>query len=272
MDDRRPSFEALVAIMARLRAPAGCPWDREQTHRTLRPFLLEETYETLEAIDAGAPAALCEELGDLLLQVVFHAQMAAEAGTFTIDDVVAGLAEKLVRRHPHVFGDARADTPDAVVTRWEAIKAEERTAPRSGDSAPPERGAADSGSRALGGLPRTLPALALAQQIQSRAARVGFEWPGLREAAAKVLEELAELEDAGNDGAGARADEELGDLLFAVANLPRYLGLDGEQTLREACARFRERFSRVEDAVRASGRSLRECSPDDLLAFWRAAR
>jgi len=272
MDDRRPTFEELVAIMARLRAPGGCPWDREQTHRSLRPFLLEETYETLEAIDAGAPEALREELGDLLLQVVFHAQMAAEAGTFTIDDVVAGLAEKLVRRHPHVFGDARADTPDAVVTRWEAIKAEERTAPPDSDPAPPEHGAADSGGRALGGLPRTLPALALAQQIQARAARAGFEWPGLPAAAAKVREELAELEDARKDAAGERVEEELGDLLFTVANLPRYLGLDGEQTLRAACAKFRTRFSRVEDAVRASGRSLRDCSLDELLAFWRAAR
>ncbi|HLN13252.1 MAG TPA: nucleoside triphosphate pyrophosphohydrolase [bacterium] len=266
MDHQRTGFEDLVAIMARLRGPGGCPWDREQTHATLRSYLLEETYETLEAIDAGAPNRLREELGDLLLQVVFHAQMAREDGAFTIDDVVSGLAEKLVRRHPHVFGDARAETPDAVLTRWEAIKAEER----DGAAAPPGGGARAEG--ALGGLPRALPALALAQQMQARAARAGFTWPGLPEAAGKVREELGELERASAGEAPERVAEELGDLLFTVANLPRYLGLDGEQVLRAACDKFRDRFSRLEQAVRERGRSMRDCSPDELLALWRASR
>ena len=268
MDDRRKGFEDLVAIMARLRGPGGCPWDREQTHASLRSYLLEETYETLEAIDAGAPDRLREELGDLLLQVVFHAEMAREDGAFTIDDVVSGLAEKLVRRHPHVFGDARADTPDAVLTRWEAIKAEERD--ERGGPARRRHGRAPKG--ALGGLPRALPALALAQQMQARAARAGFEWPGLPEAAGKVREELGELERASGGEAPERVAEELGDLLFTVANLPRYLGLDGEQVLRAACVKFRERFSRLERAVRERGRSMRDCSPDELLALWRASR
>ena len=266
VDDRRTGFEELVAIMARLRAPGGCPWDREQTHASLRPYLLEETYETLEAIDAGAPDRLREELGDLLLQVVFHAEMAREDGAFTIDDVVGGLAEKLVRRHPHVFGDARAETPDAVVTRWEAIKATER-----GEAAVAP-GADSRPDGALGGLPTALPALALAQQMQARAARAGFAWPGLPEAAGKVREELAELERASAGEAPERVAEELGDLLFTVANLPRYLGLDGEQVLRAACAKFRDRFSRLEEALRERGRSIRDCSPDELLALWRASR
>jgi len=234
--------------MSRLRGPGGCPWDREQTHASLRPYLLEEAYETLEAIDAGAPDRLREELGDLLLQVVFHAEMAREAGEFTIDDVVAGLAEKLVRRHPHVFGGARADTADAVLSRWETIKAEERE-----DTGPSQAGdRPDRGS--LGGLPRALPALALAQQLQARAARAGFEWPA---SAGEPAERIA---------------EELGDFLFTVSNLPRYFGLDGEQQLRAACVKFRERFTRLERALRERGRSMRECSHDELLALWRASR
>ena len=252
--------------MSRLRGPGGCPWDREQTHASLRPYLLEEAYETLEAIDAGAPDRLREELGDLLLQVVFHAEMAREAGEFTIDDVVAGLAEKLVRRHPHVFGGARADTADAVLSRWETIKAEERE-----DTGPSQAGdRPDRGS--LGGLPRALPALALAQQLQARAARAGFEWPGLAEAAGKVREELGELERASAGEPAERIAEELGDFLFTVSNLPRYFGLDGEQQLRAACVKFRERFTRLERALRERGRSMRECSHEELLALWRASR
>jgi MazG family protein len=266
MDERPKGFEDLVAIMARLRGPGGCPWDREQTHASLRPYLLEETYEALEAIDASAPDRLREELGDLLLQVVFHAQMAREVGEFTIDDVVAALAEKLIRRHPHVFGDARAETADAVLRRWETIKAEERVEP----AGPPSDAEPDQGP--LGGLPRALPALALAQQMQARAARAGFDWPGFAEAAAKVREELDELERASRGEAAGHIAEELGDFLFAVANLPRYLGLDGEQALRAACANFRERFARLQRAVRERGRSLGDCSHEELLALWRASR
>jgi MazG family protein len=284
MDDRQPTFQDLVAIMARLRGPGGCPWDHAQTHASLRPYLLEETYETLDAIDDGVPDRLREELGDLLLQVVFHAQMAADAGQFTIDDVVAGLADKLVRRHPHVFGDASANSPEAVVARWEEIKKEERTQARATRTAaahapgehrpdrqsetgsePPRRGALD-------GLPRTLPALALAQQIQARAAQAGFAWPDFAAAIRKTREELGELEHASGADHPDGVEEELGDFLLAAAGLPRYFGQNGELVLRGACAKFTDRFTRMEDQARASGRALREYTPDELLALWRASR
>lgn len=266
---RRPTFDDLVAVMARLRGPGGCPWDREQTHQSLRSYLLEETYEALDAIDAGSPQQLCQELGDLLLQVVFHAQMAAEAGTFTIEDVVAGLVEKLIRRHPHVFGDVKVGGSGDVLTNWEAIKAQERTEGLHGihEEAPT---AASAG--ALDGLPRTLPALALAQRLQERAARAGFAWPDLRGAAGKVREELAEVEAAAEGRSQAEVADEIGDLLFTAANLPRYLNLDAEQTLRDACAKFRDRFARLEASARARGRALGEFTADELLAMWRAAR
>jgi MazG family protein len=272
----RPTFDDLVGIMARLRGPGGCPWDREQTHTSLRPYLLEETYEVLDAVDSGVPDRLREELGDLLLQVVFHAQMAAEAGTFTIGDVVAGLAEKLVRRHPHVFGTARVSGAQAVVARWEEIKRDERAQAARPDAHP--RGPDGTGEPAgetrgaLDGLARTLPALMLAQHMQARAARAGFTWPDLRAAIDKVREELDELERAAAGGPPEHAADELGDLLFTVANLSRYLGLDGELALRAACAKFSDRFTRLEGAVRAAGRRLGEYTPDELRALWRAAR
>jgi len=267
LNARRNGFEDLVAIMARLRGPGGCPWDQEQTHASLRPYLLEETYEALEAIDAGATEKLREELGDLLLQVVFHAQMASEEGAFTIEDVVADLSEKLIRRHPHVFGDADAATADAVLKRWEAIKASER-APADETEDPSGIG----GEGALGGLPRTLPALALAQQMQDRAARAGVGRGDLSEVVAEAREEIAELQRARTGEPAERVVEGLGDLLFTIANLPRLLGVDGEQTLRAACSKFRDRFRRLEQAARASGRSLRDYPPDELAALWRAAR
>ncbi len=281
---RRPTFDDLVATMARLRGPGGCPWDREQTHRSLRPYLLEETYEALDAIDSGSPQQLCQELGDLLLQVVFHAQMAKDAGAFTIDDVVAGLVDKLVRRHPHVFGDVTVEGSGEVLANWESIKAQERLEERHGHghSGTPE----DAGPSALDGLPRGLPALALAQRLQERAAEAGFTWPDLRAAIGKVREEIAELETAEkarqqtaeatararSAGDGSGIAEELGDVLFTVANLPRYFSLDGEQALRDACAKFRARFARLEAAARAQGRELRECGNDELLAMWHKAR
>lgn len=264
-----PTFDDLVATMARLRAPGGCPWDREQTHRSLRPYLLEETYEALEAIDNGSPRQLCEELGDLLLQVVFHAQMSREAGEFTIDDVIAGLVDKLVRRHPHVFGDVTLEGSGEVLAHWASIKAQERSEGLHAlvvDPGAPEH----AQPSALDGLPRGLPALALAQRLQERAAQTGFTWPDLQSAMRKVREELAELETAAERGTDIA--EELGDVLFTVANLSRYLHLDGEQALRDACAKFRARFARVEAAARAEGRALSECSADELLALWRAAR
>lgn len=267
---RTPTFDDLVAIMSRLRGPGGCPWDREQTHQSLRPYLLEETYEALEAIGSGSPRELCEELGDLLLQVVFHAQMSREAGEFTIDDVIAGLVDKLVRRHPHVFGEVKLEQSGEVLAHWASIKAQERSEAlpgQTGDPDAPER--AQPG--ALDGLPRGLPALALAQRLQERAAQAGFAWPDRHSAMRKVREELAELETAAERGSPDVA-EELGDVLFTVANLSRYLHVDGEQALRDACAKFRGRFARLEAAVRAQGRTLQEYSGDELLAMWRAAR
>ncbi len=280
---RTRTFDDLVATMARLRGPGGCPWDREQTHRSLRPYLLEETYEALDAIDSGSPQQLCQELGDLLLQVVFHAQMASEAGAFTIEDVIGGLVDKLVRRHPHVFGDVRVGGSGEVLANWASIKAQERSEGLHGhgvDPGTPER----AQPSALDGLPRGLPALALAQRLQERAAQAGFTWPDLHSAIGKVREELAEVETAakaqnpaGVETAAERRDhsdaaEELGDVLFTVANLSRYLDLDGEQALRNACAKFRARFARLEASARAQGRELRACSTEELLAMWRAAR
>ena len=266
MPARKPSFDDLVAITARLRGPGGCPWDREQTHQSLRPYLVEETYETLDAIDAGAPDHLRQELGDLLLQVVFHAQMAGEAGAFDIDDVIAGLVEKLVRRHPHVFGDVRVAGSGDVLTNWEVIKEQERTDGLHGTVAQHASGGT------LGELPRALPARMLAQRMQELAARAGFAWPDLPAALGKVAEELAELRAAAEAGNAEQAVRELGDLLFAVANLPRHLGLDGEQVLRGACASFRERFARLEESAKSRGRPLRECTPEELAQWWRAAR
>lgn len=283
MSDRPATFGDLVAIMARLRGPGGCPWDRQQTLQSLRPYLLEEAYETLDAIDSGSPDRLREELGDLLLQVVFHAQMAADAGQFTIDDVVAGLSEKLIRRHPHVFGETAVSGAGEVVTRWEEIKREERARAAAAHPLPEAPGgtAATSGDRAhdeltgggvLEGLPRTLPALALAQQIQARAAQAGFSWPSFESATGKLRDELTELERAAKDGSSDRIADELGDVLFTAANLPRYLGLNGELVLRTACVKFRERFAQLEARARASGRPLGEHTADELLAMWRAAR
>ena len=294
MNARRPDFEDLVATMARLRAPGGCPWDRAQTPASLRPYLLEEAYETLEAIDSGAPARLKEELGDLLLQVVFHAEIAAETGAFTIDDVVAGLVEKLIRRHPHVFGSATAATPDAVVTRWEAIKQAERDGARAAGTegaaaGEPAAGAAGESpgaeTGALAGLARTLPALMLAQQILVRAGRAGLRAPtgvgpdagadgganhGSPDAVNAAHRALDAAAHASKDtAAGAAA---AGDLLFAAAAVAQSLGADAELALREACDRYRARFARLEALLRARGKSVGDCASAELAALWLEAR
>jgi MazG family protein len=279
MGNVRPDFADLVATMARLRAPGGCPWDRAQTPSSLRPFLLEEAYETLDAIDRGEPARLKEELGDLLLQVVFHAQMAAEAGAFTIDDVVAGLVDKLIRRHPHVFGDATAATPDAVVTRWEAIKEAERARARAAASEG-TGGAADDGAAqpeaatpgALAGLTRTLPALMLAQQMQLRAARAGFAPPDGAAAEDGLAGVRRALDDLAAAQGTAAQENAAGDFLFAAAGAARSLGVDAELALRAASERFRARFARLEMLARARGKSLADCAPGDLASLWREAR
>jgi tetrapyrrole methylase family protein / MazG family protein len=257
--------ETLRLVMARLRAPDGCPWDREQTHASLRKYLLEETYEALEALDAGDTAALEEELGDLLLQIVFHAQIADEAGDFDLGDVVAGIVAKLIRRHPHVFGGEEAKDAEAVLRNWEALKRKERAeraagASQDGEGAP-ERSMLD-------GVPRAMPALAYAQAVQDRAARVGFDWPDVAGVVDKVAEEARELAEAPPEGRQA----ELGDLLFSVVNLARRLGIDAEEALRGANGKFLARFASMEGAARRAGKTLEEYDPAGLDALWEEAK
>jgi len=253
----RPTFEDLVRVMATLRGPGGCPWDREQTHTSLRAYLLEEAYEVLEAIDAGDPQRLREELGDLLLQVVFHAQIASERGAFTIWDVVAGIHDKLVRRHPHVFGGLQGiQTAQQVKERWDALKRAERP---------------DAGS-ALDGVPPSLPALARAQKLYQRASQAGFEWPNARSALDKVHEELAELDAAVNMRDAAAIHEEVGDVLLTVAKVSVFVGVDAEQALRDACGKFIRRFQSLERLAAERGQRIEQLSLPELEDLWREAK
>jgi len=251
--------------MARLRAPDGCPWDREQTLQSLRPYLIEEAYELLEAMDGGDPDQHCEELGDLLLQIVFQSQLAAERGHFDARDVVAGLCRKLVRRHPHVFGEESAASADDVVVHWERIKRQEKQ--RRDGSAP---------AGALDGVPASLPGLLAAQKLGQRAARVGFDWDGPQAVREKLHEEIGELEQALDAAPGterrAALAWELGDLLFAATNLARHLDLDAEDALRLANQRFRRRFALVERLAAERGIDLRQADIDALEALWQEAK
>lgn len=248
-------FDELVEIMRALRAPGGCPWDREQTHESLKPYLLEETYEALEAVDSGDPQKLCAELGDVLLQVVFHAQLGAESGRFDIRDVCERINRKLRYRHPHVFGDVTVTDSAEVITNWEQLKRQE----------------AETGRResALDGVPQAMPALMRAQELQKKAARVGFDWEDVEGPLAKVEEELGELKRAREAGEIAH---ELGDLLFAVVNVARFLGVDAEDALRQACARFSWRFRQVEAAAREAGRELHGMDLAEMDELWEAAK
>jgi tetrapyrrole methylase family protein/MazG family protein len=241
----------LVRVMHRLRGPDGCPWDREQTHQSLARHLLEEAHEALEAIDSGDPDRLREELGDVLLQVVFHAEMARQEGTYDIDDVAEGIVAKLIRRHPHVFGDVKVDSAAQVLVNWEQIKEEEKGQHAVDDE-----------------IPATLPALARAAKAQRRAAGSGFDWRSKESAFAKVREELAELEDASDE----RVEDELGDVLFAVAAFGRQVGVDPETALRKAVRRFSERFERMKATADAEGVDLNELSEEELLSRFRRAR
>jgi MazG family protein len=239
----------LVRVMARLRGPGGCPWDHEQTHRTLARHLLEETHEVLDAIDAGDPDRLRDELGDVLLQVVFHAQMAAEEGTFDVDDVAQATVEKLIRRHPHVFGEVHVTGADEVLVNWEQIKAEETGEQPVEDDIPP-----------------TLPALARASKVQRRAAGWGFDWRTSDGAMAKLREEVEELAAAGTP---EEAEEELGDVLFAAAAVARRLGVDPESALRRTTTKFAGRYERLLARARREGVDLAELGEDELLAYYR---
>ena len=263
-----PPISRLRAIVARLRSPAGgCPWDLEQTHRTLRSALIEEAYETLAAIEAGDDENLREELGDLLLHVVMHAQIAAERGAFDFDAVAADAADKMVRRHPHVFGGESAANSDAVIVRWEEIKRREKAA------APTSQ---------LDGVPDSLPALQRAQKIQTKAAEVGFDWREAREVLAKVREEVAEVESAltsaappenkSGDGDGGPLAEELGALLFSVVNLARWQRLESELLLRRATDKFSARFRHVEAALRARGQEWENTPFSELDTLWEEAK
>ncbi len=261
MSAEQASIARLLEVMARLRDPdGGCPWDLEQNFATIAPYTIEEAYEVAEAIRQGDMEVLREELGDLLLQVVYHAQMAAEAGSFTFADVARGIADKMVRRHPHVFADDAVATAAAQTVAWEAQKAAERAAK-------------DGAAGALDGIPLALPALTRADKLQRRAARVGFDWPRAAQVLDKIEEEAAELRAAmAEDDAGGHIAEELGDLLFAYANLARHLGVDAEAAVRAANAKFERRFRRVEALLAEQGRAPESAGLDVLDRLWDQAK
>jgi tetrapyrrole methylase family protein/MazG family protein len=246
------TFAGLRAIVNTLRGPGGCPWDKVQTHDSLRPHLLEETHEALAALDEGTPPAICEELGDLLLQILLHVQIAEESGDFTMEDVAFSIGDKLVRRHPHVFADAVAETPEAVIEQWDRLKAGEA-----------------SRQSVLDGIPPSLPALAQAQAIQRRASRAGFKFESVEQAWEALEEELNELRDAGT---AERRAEEAGDALFALANLVRWYEADAEDALRGAGLRFSGTYRRMEAALAANGIDLANQSIEGKLALWTEAK
>lgn len=256
-DDALAAFAELLDVVDTLRSENGCPWDREQTHASLKPYIEEEAYELIDAIDAGHPAHLCEELGDVMLQVMLHAQIAFEADAFSIAEVMRGLSRKMITRHPHVFAQVTADTSEEVLRNWEQIKSTEKDR---------------KGKGLFDGIPRQLPALSRAARMGSRAARTGFDWQtpgGVRE---KVAEELAELDAAVASGAPEDITHELGDVLFAVSQWARHLKQDPEDALRKSCARFADRYHKMETAVSATGRAVRDCHPDELEAAWQEAK
>jgi MazG family protein len=266
MSTAADQFARLIEIMARLRAPDGCPWDREQTIDTLKPYVLEETYEVLDAIDCHDHAALQEELGDFLFEAVFLAQLESEAGHFSIADAVRAVADKLVRRHPHVFGrdagEAALDTANQVRVRWEEIKTQERR----GQPKP---------ETLLSGIPTSLPALLRAHQLGSRAASAGFDWHRATDVVDKIEEEVAELREvvaADTPVDRDRAEEEMGDLLFAIANLSRKLGIEPETALRKADDKFTRRFTSMEQRIANSGRTMHEMTLDELEAEWQGIK
>jgi tetrapyrrole methylase family protein / MazG family protein len=255
-------FDELVALIARLRAPGGCPWDREQTHQSVKPMTIEEAYEVAEAIDEGDDHALASELGDLALQVVFHAQIAAEEKRFAVSDVLVHVIEKMVRRHPHVFGAETAHTPEQVLRNWEKVKEAEATA---------KQGAAPESM--LDGVSAGLPGILEAFQMTTKVARVGFDWPDRESVVAKLDEEVAELKEA-LDGEGGTAPiaEEIGDLLFVAVNVARVLGIDPESALKAANRKFRRRFRHVEDRLRESGRRPGDSTLQEMDALWEEAK
>src|SRR5882757_8887620 len=282
-------FERAVSIMARLRAPGGCPWDREQTFDSIKPYTLEETYEVIEAIENRDWKELPGELGDLLLQVLFYSEMAKEDGRFSIDEVLDLLSDKLVSRHPHVFGDAKADTPQEVLRNWEALKAEEKKKNGGADADPAEQ------KSVLAGISSAMPALMAAHKISSRAANVGFDWPNIEQLFDKLTEETQELKEeikkypapgpsphmrgvAGSSGQKVseelreRLEDEVGDLFFVLVNIARYLSLDSESALRKTNLKFKQRFQYVEQELRNKGRSVHDATLEEMERLWQQAK
>ncbi|MFN2513380.1 MAG: nucleoside triphosphate pyrophosphohydrolase [Pyrinomonadaceae bacterium] len=268
------TFNDLVTLMTRLRSPAGCPWDREQTYATLAPMLLEEAYEAFEAVEEarnGRPFDLRDELGDLLFQIVFYAQVAGERGDFSIDDVTDSVHAKMVRRHPHVFGDESAETTTEVLRSWEAIKAEEKRAANNSEVANP--------TSILAGVSKKVPALMEAHQLSTKAARVGFDWEKIEDIFSKVQEEISELRDAIKVHADSKSEadhtrvrEEIGDLLFAVTNIARHLQVEPEAALKLTNRKFRQRFGHIEDRLQARDQSFASATLEELESLWQDAK
>jgi len=269
----RASFKDLVDLMDRLRSPNGCPWDREQTYATLAPMMLEEAYEAFEAVEearAGRPNELRDELGDLLFQIIFYAQVAKERGEFSIDDVTNAIHTKMVRRHPHVFGEVKADDSATVLLNWETMKAEERRAAGKSEN---------SSTSILDGVPSKAPALMEAHQLSTKAARVGFDWKSVDDIFDKLHEEIEELRGAitqhaemKDEATHTRVREELGDLLFAATNIARHLHVEPEAALKLTNRKFRQRFKYIEDTLREQGKTFQDVSIDELESLWQEAK
>jgi len=254
--DNEQTFSALADVIHRLRAPGGCPWDREQTHESLKPFIIEEAWELCDAIDGKNPGNICEELGDLLLQILLQAEIAEEKKNFDIKDVCNGIRNKLIHRHPHVFGDTNVSGSSEVVANWENIKRTEKKE-RTGH---------------LSGVPDSFPALFMAHMLSRRASRVGFDWKSAREVREKVYEELKELEQAVSIGNTQDIENELGDLLFSIANYARHLDVEPEQALRKTCRKFRSRFESMEAELKAQGTELTDAGDELLDELWEKAK
>jgi tetrapyrrole methylase family protein/MazG family protein len=260
-------FEKLVALQKRLRAPNGCPWDREQTHQTLRTYLIEEAYEVLDALESGDDLKFAEEMGDLLLQIVFHSQIATEEGRFTVADVIREVHEKMVRRHPHVFGTKRAKDAAEVLKNWEQIKAKERAKQGAGESVDDAKPVS-----VLDGVPRGLPATLEGVQLTKKASRIGFDWENAAGILSKMREENGELEQALKSNDSRKMEEELGDFLFAAINFARFLHIDPEIALKKANAKFAQRFREMERLAAQTGRQLASVSRPEMEAFWESAK
>jgi len=252
------TFQSLIDLMARLRGPDGCPWDRKQTTDSLKPFLIEECYEVVDALDEGAPEKIREELGDLLFQIMFHARIAEEQGRFTINDVINGSVEKMVRRHPHVFGDAQLSTDKDVLANWEQIKKKEK--------AHHER------KSILEGVPKHLPSLLRAHSLQERAARVGFDWNRIDETLPKLDEELAEFKQSLKQKDAAGIEEELGDIFFMLVNISRFLGVNPDEALRKTISKFIHRFRYIEEHAADAGKALNDMTLEEMEALWQKSK